>query len=167
MGQLDSLAKFDMNTDYVCRYNILNCPNHPPDEWGTKKPVSGEFYYQFVAYGTPNQFLIFTMYTIPKYSEEELLKMHFLTRVKAYYGNRKFYQPDYDKEIEDSIAPDFRNTLFWDPEVNTDEGGEANLSFFCSDINTDFIGRIEGVGGEGLLGTGNFNFTVRKLKNNP
>jgi len=38
------------------------------------------------------------------------------------------------------------------------------VSFFCSDINTEFVGRIEGVGGEGLLGAGYFKFTVRKLK---
>lgn len=167
MGQLDSMAKFDMNTDYVCRYQFLNCPNHPPTEYGTTKPVQGGWYYQYIAFGTPNVHEIYTMYTMPKYSEEELLKMHFLSRVKAYYGNRKFYQPDYDKETEDSTIPDFRNTLLWEPSALTDENGEATISFFCSDINTDFVGRIEGVGGEGLLGAGNFKFTVRKLKINP
>jgi hypothetical protein len=62
------------------------------------------------------------------------------------------------------MVPDFRNTLLWEPSVFTDENGEATLSFFCSDINTVFVGRIEGVGGDGLLGTGFFKFTVRKLK---
>jgi hypothetical protein len=166
MGQLDSIAKFDMNTDWVCEYNVLNCPNHPPDAYSTK-PVSGKFYYQFVAFGTPNAHLVYTMYTIPKYSEEELLKLHFLWRVKGYYANRKFYQPNYDVESDLGGIPDFRNTLVWEPSVITDKNGEATLTFFCSDINTDFVGRIEGVSGTGLLGIGSFKFTVRKLKINP
>jgi hypothetical protein len=60
--------------------------------------------------------------------------------------------------------PDFRNTLLWEPSVITDDKGEATLTFFCSDIYTDFIGRIEGVGGDGLLDSQYFKFTVRKLK---
>jgi hypothetical protein len=104
---------------------------------------------------------------MPKYTEEGLLKMHYLSRVKGYYRERKFYQPDYDKVTFEEKVPDFRNTLLWEPSVCTDENGEATLSFFCSDINTEFVGRIEGVGGDGLLGTGFFKFNVRKLKINP
>ena len=103
------------------------------------------------------------VYHFPKITEEELLIINNLTRVKAYYANREFYNPNYDQETEE-VIPDFRNTLLWEPSVITDEKGEATLSFFCSDINTDFVGRIEGVNGEGLLGTGYFKFTVRKLK---
>ena len=167
MGQLDSIAKFDLNPDYVCEYNVLNCPNHPPDKFPTTKPVQHDWYYQYIAFGTPNAHLIYTCYFMPQYTEEGLLKMHFLSRVKGYYGERKFYQPDYDKRTFETTIPDFRNTLLWEPSVLTDENGEATLSFFCSDINTDFVGRIEGVGGDGLLGTGFFKFTVRKLKLNP
>jgi hypothetical protein len=87
--------------------------------------------------------------------------------VKAYYGPREFYKPNYDQETGDASIPDYRNTLLWEPSIVTDEKGEATLSFFCSDINSDFVGRIEGVGGDGLLGAGFFKFTVRKLKLNP
>jgi len=167
MGQLDSIAKFDLNTDYVCRFEVLNCPNHSRNEEGTIKPVQGGWYYLYLGYGTPNARLIPTMYVMPSYSEEEILKLHFLSRVKGYYANRRFYQPDYDKESDLEKIPDFRNTLLWEPSVITDEKGEATLSFFCSDINSDFVGRIEGVGGEGLLGAGYFKFTVRKLQATP
>lgn len=167
MGQLDSMAKFDLNTDWVCENDVLNCPNHPRDHFGTTKPVPGKWYYQFVAYGLPDEHLVYTMYTIPKYSEEELLKLHFLWIVKGYYANRKFYQPNYDVESEIAGIPDYRNTLVWEPSVITDENGEATISFFCSDINTDFVCRIEGVSETGLLGTGGFKFTVRKLKITP
>jgi len=171
LGILDSLA---INADYVCPYGVLNCPRHPPDEpepivigpngYGEKKPISGKEYYVMYYYNTPAERIAKITYWPNRYSEEDLLKINNLSRVKAYYGKREFYQPDYDKETEADIIPDYRNTLLWEPSVITDEKGEATLTFFCSDVNTDFVGRIEGVGGEGLLGTGNFNFTVRKLK---
>ena len=174
LGILDSLA---INIDYVCPFGVLNCPRHPPDEpepivvepngYGEKKPIPGKEYFIIYNYNTPAERVAKITYWPNKYSEEDLLKINNLARVKAYYGHREFYKPDYDKETEDFRIPDYRNTLLWEPLVITDEKGEATLSFFCSDINTDFLGRIEGVSGEGLLGTGNFKFTVRKLKINP
>jgi hypothetical protein len=164
MGTLDSLAKLHLSSDfsdYVCRFNVLNCPNHGPNEQGTTKPVEGKRY--FVPNGASYSEIVYhsTNFAL---TEEDLLKEGNLSRVKAYYGKREFYQPNYDQDKEDSIVPDFRNTLLWEPSVLTDEKGEATLSFFCSDINTDFVGRIEGVSGQGLLGNANFKFTVRKLK---
>jgi hypothetical protein len=167
MGTLDSLTKFDMNRDYVCEFGVLNCPRHNREEFGTTKPIPGQRYFEIIGYGTPIEHVIPVIYQFPHYTEEELLKMNNMSRVKAYYRKLEFYKPNYDKETEGDILPDFRNTLLWEPSVITDEKGEATLSFFCSDINTDFVGRIEGVGGEGLLGTGDFKFTVRKLKLNP
>jgi hypothetical protein len=169
MGMLDSLAKFNSpyTSDYVCRYNVLNCPIHP-NEKDNRKPVEGEIYYtskdplRGITDGT-----VTYHYKPQKFTEEELLKLNNLYRVKAYYGNREFYQPNYDKDNTDGIIPDFRNSLLWAPSVFTSTKGEATLTFFCSDINTDFIGRIEGVGGDGLLGTGYFKFTVRKMKPTP
>ena len=83
-----------------------------------------------------------------------------IVRVKGYYGHREFYQPYYDVD-EDSFT-DYRNTLLWNPSVVTDINGEVELELFCSDINTLFVGIIEGVGGDGLLGIESFQFTVRK-----
>jgi len=90
--------------------------------------------------------------------------MNNLSRVKAYYPHREFYQPNYDKETcEDSVA-DFRNTLFWGPSVITNEKGRSHRGIFLLRHHTGFIGRIEGVSGEGLLGAEGFEFTVRKTK---
>jgi hypothetical protein len=167
LGMMDSLAKLDIihanDDDYVCYKGILNCPNHLGDARNTK-PIEGKIYTVYKDGNWTSE-----IYKLPSsvFTEEELLKMNNLSRVKAYYGNREFYKPNYDQDTEDVIIPDFRNTLLWEPEVITDEKGEATLSFFCSDINTDFVGRIEGVGGEGLLGMGYFKFNVRKLKPTP
>lgn len=84
--------------------------------------------------------------------------MNNLYRTKGYYAVREFYRPD---EIDMQLStPDARNTLLWQPTVLTDEKGEATLPFFCSDINTEFVGIAEGVEGTGLLGTGECKFRV-------
>lgn len=167
-GRLDSM----LNPDYVCIYNVLNCPNHVREP-GYTYPVEGSTYKLYVGSQTTeivydSTFKHSSLYQSSRinygYTEEKLLKMYNLSRVKAYYGPREFYQPNYDQATENVLIPDYRNTLLWEPSVITDEKGEATLSFFCSDINSGFIGRIEGVSDSGLLGYGSFKFSVRKLK---
>jgi hypothetical protein len=169
MGKLDSLSKLEIRPvtgavtgDYVCKNLIWNCKNHSSSDLGSTEPIPGKRYYD-------NNGLSHMVNRLPsqEYTEEELLKKFNLLRVKAYYGNPEFYQPNYDKETDEVFIPDFRNTLLWEPSIFTNYKGEATLSFYCSDINTDFIGIIEGAGGEGLLGTHYFKFKVRKLKPNP
>ena len=100
----------------------------------------------------------YVVYHGPIYSEEELLRRNNLWRAKGYYVAREFYQPD---EIDIQLStPDARNTLLWQPSVITDEKGEAEVSFYCSDINTGFTGVVEGVDGAGLLGSGTCEFRV-------
>jgi hypothetical protein len=52
--------------------------------------------------------------------------------------------------------------LFWKPDIITNPQGEAIIEFYCSDINTRFLGTIEGVNGTGLIGAESFNFKVKK-----
>ena len=60
--------------------------------------------------------------------------------------------------------PDFRNNMLWSPLTVTDKNGEATVEFYCSDLNTGFVGTIEGLSGDGLLCEGGFEFTVIKAK---
>ena len=100
----------------------------------------------------------FITYNGPEFTEEELLRMNNIYRTKGYYGKREFYQPD-EWDMQSSV-PDARNTLLWLPNLVTDENGEAEAEFYCSDINTGFIGLVEGTDGQGLLGTGQCEFRV-------
>jgi hypothetical protein len=184
MGHLDSLAKLDLNDVWVCEHGFLHnyrtgyahlIGASPPykvcSDTIYKRPVEGETY-RLVKYEDVGRAdgkwnltdLISIEFHYPKFTEEELLKRNNLSRVKAYYKSREFYRPNYDKESENDLSPDTRNTLLWAPSVITNEKGEATVEFFCSDINTTFIGKIEGVSGEGLLGAKDFEFAVRKLK---
>ena len=173
LGKLDSLYKLNSSfipddKDYVCEYNVLNCPRH---RIPYRKPEEGKLYYILIGYGTPAErvktIFYHRVHKDPNISDEELLKINNLSREKPYYGKRIFYQPKYDQVTEDSMIPDYRNTLLWEPEVFTDKNGEARLSFYCSDINSAFTGRIEGVSETGLLGAGSFNFKVRRKIHTP
>jgi len=71
-----------------------------------------------------------------------------------FYRSQSFYAPDYGpylaaKERHEDISvdrTDFRNTLFWNSLIETDEDGEAELYFYNSDALTTFRIITEGVG---------------------
>lgn len=149
MGTLDSLAA---PTDYVCRLNVLNCNNHPMDD---RKPVEGQIYKD------PFTDMPMAPYKYPKYTEEELLEKFSMTRIKGYYPPKEFYNPVYDVETIDN-TDDFRNTLFWKADVITDANGVSEIEFFTSDINSKFRVVVEGVTGDGLLGSVSSEFKVEK-----
>jgi hypothetical protein len=177
MGRLDSLVRMNLEGPWVCEHGWLEnylpgythhhdpkycpCPDFtdrfPPVE-GRTYPI-GKYNYKECTFTVEDRRTI--DYHGPVYSDEELLRMNGLWRVKGYYGVREFYHPD---EIDmQSSLPDARNTLFWSPSVVTDENGEATVSFYCSDLNTTFTGRIEGTDGAGLLGLSKFDFRVIKI----
>lgn len=173
-GQLDSIHRA-LNTDYVCKYNILNCEFHANDK-SNRKPVEGEVYlYMEVWDENTNSWKkghkdivgakVFRNpplppYTFRRYTDQELLDLFGIVRIRGYYGIKEFYEPNYD--IDDSSFPDYRNTLLWKPNLKTDENGEVEVDFFCSDLNTLFLGEIEGFGGDGLLGTHRFQLLVKR-----
>ncbi|HWD89305.1 MAG TPA: hypothetical protein VG367_14330 [Mucilaginibacter sp.] len=76
---------------------------------------------------------------------------------------RKFYSPVYESAAErNSTIPDFRTALYWNPDVNTNSAGKANLSFYTSDKPGQYIGVIEGITADGQSGSGIFTFEVKK-----
>lgn len=159
LGKLDELAK--ANEDYVCRSNILNCSNHFGDS-GNRKPVEGERY--FISTSGPEATRPTIVYHYPTFTEGQLLEMDNTSTVKTIYAKRIFYEAIYDSVTINDPLPDFRNTLFWKPNIITDEKGEASITFFCSDINSQFIAEVEGVSGDGLFGVESLKFSVRKLQ---
>jgi hypothetical protein len=184
MGRLDSLAQMTLGVSWICgcksdcgtflndykgySHHPIGCPGAPPKK--KAPPVIGETYalikYEPVGKkGGWNDGWIVTakdhvIYQGEEFTEEELLRMNNLWRVKGYYGTREFYQPD---ELDmQSPMPDARNVLLWKPDIVTDEKGEAEVEFFCSDINTSFVGVMEGTDGLGNLGTSQCEFRVLK-----
>ena len=149
LGMLDSLSN---NVDYVCHLGVLNCPRHP---YNGLRPIEG------VVYRDPNTNVLLAPYKFHHYTEDELLAKFNMTRIKGYYPPKEFYSPVYDAETIDNTN-DFRNTLYWKPDLVTDANGVAEVEFFTSDINSKFRIVIEGVSGDGLLGSQATEFKVDK-----
>jgi TonB-dependent Receptor Plug Domain len=84
--------------------------------------------------------------------------MHHFT-LKGFYKAREFYSPAYDgKEFQN--LQDVRNTLYWNPSVKVDSTGRARVSFFTSDIASEYKVVIEGISKDGTPGVGSFKIKV-------
>jgi len=58
---------------------------------------------------------------------------------------KQFYKPKYNiGDTSASKAPDFRATIDWEPNINTDEKGEAKFSFFAGDRPGTYTYIIQG-----------------------
>jgi len=64
----------------------------------------------------------------------------------------EFYSPKYDtqEKIDDS-KPDLRTTIYWKPNVITDDKGNAKLDFYTADDSGTYSVIIEGVSEDGRL----------------
>jgi hypothetical protein len=76
---------------------------------------------------------------------------------------REFYSPVYDTEDQlKSRIPDFRNLLYWAPDLNTGVDGKAKATFFTSDKPGKYIGVVQGMAANGQAGRQYFTFEVKK-----
>jgi hypothetical protein len=66
---------------------------------------------------------------------------------------RVFPVPEYHKGYE-GPRTDFRETIYWNPSVQTSSDGNAEVGFFASDAVTSFRASAEGVSDGGLPGAG-------------
>jgi hypothetical protein len=73
---------------------------------------------------------------------------------------RVFPKPNYEAGF-DGIRNDFRDTVHWEPDIQTDKNGEATVRFYLSDALTEFRVTAEGVGAA-MAGHGEHTF-VSKL----
>jgi hypothetical protein len=74
---------------------------------------------------------------------------------------REFFSPVYETpEQAGSRVPDFRNVLYWAPEIKTDKSGNARVNFFTSDVKGKYIAVIQGLDENGNAGSYTFSFEV-------
>jgi hypothetical protein len=111
--------------DWVCLYHILNCRNHPS---GTR-PVDGETYTYM---GRP----VVYRGCAPERKE-------FFLKLKGRYYTKEFYRADYSKF--NAPDPELFSTVYWMPEITTDQNGEATISFYTNDLSGLFSIVIEGI----------------------
>jgi len=78
------------------------------------------------------------------------------------YGDYKtFYHPKYSVTNKNDKKPDFRSTIYWNPNLLTNEKGEVDFSFFSADKPGSYTVWVEGTDMQG-----NFGFKTMKLKIN-
>ncbi|RZJ89448.1 MAG: Plug domain-containing protein [Chryseobacterium sp.] len=70
--------------------------------------------------------------------------------MQGYHLSRDFYSPVYEKQEQNKI-PDFRSTIFWKPDLVTNEQGKASFSFYTADEPGQYKVVIEGLDINGRL----------------
>lgn len=69
-----------------------------------------------------------------------------------------FKSTDYNSTSKiNSRVPDFRNTLYWNPSLKTDNEGKASIKFWTSDFKSDFEVNIQGITSDGKV------FSLKKI----
>jgi hypothetical protein len=77
-------------------------------------------------------------------------------------GQKHFYSPDYNNiTIKNNRIPDYRNTLYWEPSMNTGKDGKAEVVFFTSDESSDNTVVVEGITSDGTTGYSSVSFKVK------
>ncbi|UOQ71271.1 hypothetical protein [Hymenobacter cellulosilyticus] len=67
---------------------------------------------------------------------------------------REFYSPRYDTpQAQQSRLPDFRNLLYWNPQVTTTAAGPSALSFYTADQPGKYVVVVQGLSTTGLAGS--------------
>ncbi|MCK4343995.1 MAG: hypothetical protein KAX05_01820 [Bacteroidales bacterium] len=82
-------------------------------------------------------------------------------RIAGYSSYREFYSPTYTPENVGSEKPDHRITLYWNPNIIT-EDGKATVSFFTSDDISRYKIFVEGITQIGEICLGISEFVVNK-----
>jgi hypothetical protein len=80
-------------------------------------------------------------------------------KINGYSSFRKFYSPKYSPEDKDATTPDFRTTLFWDPEIVL-YGTGTEATFFSSDQTGKYRILMEGISDKGRICVGRASFEV-------
>lgn len=96
---------------------------------------------------------VLAFFTKPGYSPGDRYKSvnSIILKLKGYQEYMEFYSPDYSEKKPEHIKPDKRATIHWEPLIETDENGQASLSFFTADEPMEIELIIEGMTQAGLL----------------
>ena len=76
---------------------------------------------------------------------------------------REFYSPKYETESQiNSRLPDFRQTMYWNPQIRTDANGTAKAEFYTSDLPGKYAIVLQGITNDGETGVKVEYFEVKK-----
>ena len=135
--------------DYVCKYNILNCPNHR-DSPNNRAPVKGATYtYQGNPYYTYQGCEINASNVSSGYRKE----------FAGIYYSVEYYPADYLQY--NPSAPEYISTIYWKHLYKIIPGKETAIKFYTSDIAGAFKIIVQGVCANDVI-SAEKTFTVSK-----
>ena len=79
-----------------------------------------------------------------------------------YNYSRQFSYPVYES-TNTAYRHDYRETLYWNPVVETDKNGKAKIEFYQSDANSAFRIMTEGISASGLIGRDETTYAAQSL----
>lgn len=80
----------------------------------------------------------------------------------GYYKSRQFYSTSYSGDLKNEIKPDRRALIHWEPMIETDEKGEALVSWFNADLETTILVNLEGIWVGGIPLRASASYKVKK-----
>lgn len=75
-----------------------------------------------------------------------------VTKYSGYSTPRKFYSPKYEEGGSNTSLPDKRSTLYWNPLLQTNQDGRAEVTYYNSASATKHLLIVEGIDRKGRLG---------------
>lgn len=79
-------------------------------------------------------------------------------QIQSYYRARVYYAPKYENQQNVETRTDFRNTIYWNPNIEVGYSGKKTIEFYTSDDITSFRTTIEGLSNDGSIGRTEKNF---------
>lgn len=150
---LDGVPYFDVN-------KIMQIPSKELERLDVVK----ELYY----YGGETYHGILQFYSKAKLLRDYALNSNAL--IMDYEGlqeKREFYMPKYDTPAQKSSSiPDFRNAIYWEPNLSLQNGIDYSLGFTTSDLSGNYVVVIEGVSQKGEPVQSKIRFEVRNKQGN-
>lgn len=85
--------------------------------------------------------------------------------VPVFSPSREYYTPRYDQSNPaDSLKPDLRNLVYWNPRINTTNTGKTSVFFYNPDNTGDMQVVIEAITENGEIGYQELLYKVKKNK---
>jgi len=96
------------------------------------------------------------------YEGLELDRHSLLIDYEGLQFQREFYAPEYASEAQlASRLPDFRDLLYWSPDLHFDDHGKKELGFYTSDVPGKYRVVVQGLATDGRAGGKVMEFEVR------
>ncbi len=84
-----------------------------------------------------------------------------LFNFKTFEPQQEIEFPDYTTNTNEERIPDFRNCLFWIPNIEMDRGEKNSFDFYTSDNQGEYVVVVHGITAEGEILEGQCNFVVK------